>query len=83
MAIFLNKHKVRLRNIFLIQINDLQESNQECGTSVEETAKSAGFLSKFRRFLAAENTWDLFCADWPENSQFHSRKLLLNAGICS
>jgi hypothetical protein len=53
---FLNKHKIRLRNIFLIQNNDLLESNRECGSGVEETGKFAGFLSKFRRFFAAENT---------------------------
>jgi hypothetical protein len=53
---FLNKQKIRLRNIFLMQINDLQESNQDCGSGVEETGKFAGFLSKFRRFLAAKNT---------------------------
>ena len=66
-----------------MQINDLQESNQDCGSGVEETGKFAGFLSKFRRFLAAKNTWDLFRANRAQETQFHSRKLLLNAGICS
>jgi hypothetical protein len=47
---FLKKHKNCLRNIFLIQINDLKESNQECGSSVEETGKFSGFLSKFGWF---------------------------------
>ena len=66
-----------------MQINDLQESNQECGSSVEETGEFAWFLSNFGQFLAAKNTWDLFFANSTENSQFHSRKLLLNACIYS
>ena len=35
----LNKHKIRLRNIFLIEINGLYGQNQECGRGVEETAE--------------------------------------------
>ena len=39
----LNKHKIRLRNIFLIQNNDLLVSNPKCRSGVEETAKFAEF----------------------------------------
>jgi len=52
----LNKHKIRLRNIFLIEINGLYGQNQECGSGVEETAQIAWFLSKLGRFLAVKNT---------------------------
>jgi len=52
----LNKHKIRLRNIFLIEINGLYGLNQECGSGVEETAQIAWFLSKLGRFLTAKNT---------------------------
>ena len=56
----LNKHKIRLRNIFLIEINGLYGQNQECGRGVEEVWKKqqkfAWFISKFRRFLPSKNT---------------------------
>jgi len=55
----LNKHKIRLRNIFLIQNNDLSESNPKCGSCVEETAKYALFLSKFRQHFGAKNSLNL------------------------
>jgi len=55
----LKEQKIRLRNIFFIQNNDLSESNQECGSGVEETAEFALFLSKFGRFFGAKNSLNL------------------------
>jgi hypothetical protein len=55
----LKEQKIRLRNIFFIQNNDLLESNQECGSGVEETAKYALFLSKFRQHFGAKNSLNL------------------------
>jgi hypothetical protein len=46
--------------------------DQECGSGVEETAKFAWFLSKFKRFLAAKKQFRLFYANSTEKSQFHS-----------
>ena len=79
----LNKHKIRLRNIFLIQNNDLSESNPKCGSCVEETSEIAWFLNKLGRFFVAQKSSKSFCMFWTQDAQFHSRKLLLNACICS
>ena len=57
----LNKHKIPLRNIFLIQNNDLSESNPKCGSSVEETAEIAWFLSKLGRFFVAQKSSKSSC----------------------
>ena len=57
----LNKHKIRLRNIFLIEINGLYGSNQECGSGVEETAEIAWFLSKLGRFFVAQKSSKSSC----------------------
>ena len=82
-ATLLNKHKIRLRNIFLIQNNDLSESNPKCGSGMEETAEIAWFLSKLGWFFGAKNSLNLSSMIWMQDAQFRSRKLLLNACICS